>query len=404
MLRSKLPFLLVVNLLVHFMSSLATGYGPFHKSDYDLMERGLEHMNRIFALKNKQGDNSNSPRKFLDETKRLSSHPINETLLCKACEYTFSKIHNFLQQKYGLTWGIKVVTWLCSWELKYEVCKGSIDLWQKTVVDAIIEHYLDHEYICSSRFVCQFSHYVELDPDDYARRLLQDKPNSTEIEEFHRKNERHVNKTYKVLHITDLHTDFVYEEGSLGRCDDFVCCRKYNGKSPRKEDAAGRWGFMGNCDLPIVTVYNFLEHVKNEVKPDLILWTGDSNSHSVWNSTQQETINVVTFLCLLMKEKFNYTMPIYPAIGNHEFYPVDEFNPYNRTDNEVTFNVTGNLWRDWIGDEAYKKYLEFGFYTIYNKELNLRVIAMNTMDCDTINFNLIINPTDPAGQVSYISQ
>ena len=138
--------------------------------------------------------------------------------------------------------------------------------------------------------------------------------------------------------------------------------------------AAGRWGFVGFCDLPIVkilyiqvTVYNFLEHIKNDIKPDLILWTGDSNSHSVWNSTQQETIDVVTLLCTLMKDKFNFSMPIYPAIGNHEFFPADEFNPFNNTDNFIIFNLTANLWKDWIGTEAINKYIENGYYTIYNQ-------------------------------------
>ena len=107
---------------------------------------------------------------------------------------------------------IRLVIWLCSWGLKYEVCKGSVELWGNTVLDAVIEHYLDYEYICSSRFVCQFSHYLELNPDDYARKLLEDKPNRTEIINYHTKNERNVNKIYKVLHITDLHTDFIYTE------------------------------------------------------------------------------------------------------------------------------------------------------------------------------------------------
>ena len=31
-----------------------------------------------------------------------------------------------------------------------------------------------------------------------------------------------------------------------------MCCRKYNGESPNKEEAAGKWGFVGHCDLPIV--------------------------------------------------------------------------------------------------------------------------------------------------------
>jgi len=31
-----------------------------------------------------------------------------------------------------------------------------------------------------------------------------------------------------------------------------MCCRKYNGVPSNKEDAAGRWGFVGSCDLPLV--------------------------------------------------------------------------------------------------------------------------------------------------------
>ena len=110
----------------------------------------------------------------------------------------------------------------------------------------------------------------------------------------------------------------------------------------------------------------------------------------------------MTFITTLIKDKFNFTIPIYPAIGNHEFFPADTFNPYNTTDNEVIRNITGNLWRDWLGEEAFHKYSENFYYSKYNKDLNLRVISLNTMDCDVINFNLIINPTDPAKQVNFI--
>jgi len=145
-----------------------------------------------------------------------------------------------------------------------------------------------------------------------------------------------------------------------------------------------------------------LKYVKYTVKPDLIFWTGDSASHSIWNSTIQEAIDVVTFITVTMKNNLNYSIPIYPAIGNHEFFPCDSFNPFNKTGNSgVTLNFTAQLWRDWLGEKAYVKYKDNGYYSIYNKKLNLRVIALNTMDCDILNFNLILNPTDPAKQVSY---
>ena len=117
-----------------------------------------------------------------------------------------------MKKKYGFNWLTRIVTWLCSWGVKYEVCEGAISLWENKVIDSIIERYLDHEYICSGRFVCKDAHYIELNPDDYAKNLLEDKPNSTQIEEYHKRNNKNLNKTYKVLHITDLHTDFKYEE------------------------------------------------------------------------------------------------------------------------------------------------------------------------------------------------
>lgn len=188
-------------------------FGPLNKYDYDLIEKGIEKLTKVFNMKDSLNSNSTSisNKKFLGDS-LISSHPKNETLLCKICEITFTKVHNFLQKKYGLTWILRFVTWLCSWGVRYEVCEGAISLWENKIIDAIIERYMDHEYICSGRFICRDSHYVELDPDEYARKLLEDKPNKTHIEEFYKRNDKKSNKTYRVLHITDLHTDFKYEE------------------------------------------------------------------------------------------------------------------------------------------------------------------------------------------------
>lgn len=185
--------------------------GPIAKADHDLMEKGIHKLTKIFNMKDilRRSSLSNSTQ-FLKN--KIPSNTVKDTLICKICEYSFSKIHSFLRQKYGMPWILRIVTWLCSWGIKYDVCKGSIDLFQSRIVDSIIDRFFDQQHICSGRFICQFSHYIELNPDDYARKLLEDKPNKTQIHQFHIKNEKNENKSYKILQIADLHTDFLYEE------------------------------------------------------------------------------------------------------------------------------------------------------------------------------------------------
>lgn len=90
------------------------------------------------------------------------------------------------------------------------------------------------EYICSFSVICDYLHVEKLNPDDYARELLKDKQKKTlpEIAENPKK--------WKVMHLTDLHTDLHYTEGSLGECNDPTCCQPLNS---RKSEAKALSGF-----------------------------------------------------------------------------------------------------------------------------------------------------------------
>ena len=43
-----------------------------------------------------------------------------------------------------------------------------------------------------------------------------------------------------------------------------------------------------------------------------------------------------------------------------------------------------------------------GYYSVYNKKKNLKIMAINTQVCDAINFFLLENPNDPLGLVNFI--
>ncbi len=59
-------------------------------------------------------------------------------------------------------------------------------------------------------------------------------------------------------------------------------------------------------------------------QPDLILWTGDINSHDVWNYTKSDTLSLMKKLTGLFTKYFA-GIPVYAAVGNHEEVPSNKF-------------------------------------------------------------------------------
>ena len=172
-------------------------------------------------------------------------------ILCKSCLYVFKTIHNFLDKKYGFSFLFQLIGLLCEYVIQFEksVCKHAIEMWAPTITDALIEHYLDAEYICTNRLICQFDHYKELNADEYATRLLKDKPEKI-------KPNITSEKILKILHMSDVHTDLKYQEGSNANCGKPLCCREENGLPTDPSFAAGRGGYKGFCDLPRVKINN----------------------------------------------------------------------------------------------------------------------------------------------------
>lgn len=82
-----------------------------------------------------------------------------------------------------------------------------------------------------------------------------------------------------------------------------------------------------------------------------------------------------------------------PQVGNHEAYPVNEFD--YMSDRENSFRVAfADMWRDWLGDEAAEFFKYNGFYKKeFNK--NFKVLAFDSQVCNPDNWFLLKDPTDP---------
>jgi sphingomyelin phosphodiesterase len=63
----------------------------------------------------------------------------------------------------------------------------------------------------------------------------------------------------KILHISDLHVDPLYSEGSESVCDKPICCQIING--PGLIEPAGPFGSYKACDTPWRAVEETYEHI-----------------------------------------------------------------------------------------------------------------------------------------------
>jgi hypothetical protein len=187
------------------LSNISEIHGPFSAEEYKEMHDETNVIGSLLAdsIKSERGDKKNVLKSQIEAFK-LGNH--TDSFICKTCLWTFSKYHNLLEKKYGLTLFNQLLSLFCSIGLDYKICKEAIDLYSPTVIDSLIEHYLDAEYICTKTKICKFSHFNELDPDNYAKELLKDKP-AKKLEQVDPSGH-----SLKVLHVTDIHTDLLYEE------------------------------------------------------------------------------------------------------------------------------------------------------------------------------------------------
>lgn len=338
---------------------------------------------------------------FLVEAFEKEDNEIEETnaelekthrLLCGPCHYVMNKVHFIAKKKIGLGLLKFLVIEACSLFTGRSVCKGAIDMYADVVVDALIDHYVDAELVCTQLRVCK-KHYTKLRADDYAKEVLKNKP-ETEQPTFPS------SRKLKILHISDTHIDPEYSVGAEGDCPLPYCCRSNApgaNKSSKIKSPAGFWGYSGLCDLPLYTFESLITSAVRDIKPDLIVWTGDNDAHDVWEITQETPIKATKLVSSTLNRLVK--SPLFPAIGNHEEYPCDMFDLYTEDKKEEFLNRLSNVYSDFIGQEDAKKFSSTGFYTKLYNNTKLRIIAINCFLCDAMNFYLIRNPTDPLGQI-----
>lgn len=138
----------------------------------------------------------------------------------------------------------------------------------------------------------------------------------------------------RFFHITDIHPDPYYVEGSS---IDAVC---HTGKPSKKKDVAPKFGkAMSGCDSPVILMEETLRWIKENLrdKIDFVIWTGDNIRHDNDRKhprTEAQIFDMNNIVADKMTEVFSagneedprdFDVSVIPSLGNNDVFPHNMF-------------------------------------------------------------------------------
>lgn len=123
------------------------------------------------------------------------------------------------------------------------------------------------------------------------------------------------------------------------------------------------------CDIPVRVVDSLFEYIaqnQDELKTDFITWTGDNAPHNIWENSLEEVKGYEELVTSKLKKalKDHPNIEVYPAVGNHDLFPLDEIEMSKPGTNEAIQNLKA-IWggSKWLNDEELKQFGQNGFYS-----------------------------------------
>ncbi|KAG7460996.1 hypothetical protein MATL_G00204920 [Megalops atlanticus] len=193
----------------------------------------------------------------------------------------------------------------------------------------------------------------------------------------------------KFWHISDLHLDPTYHVTD----DHTKVCFSSKGHPASNPGEFG--DFM--CDSPYNLILSALEFMRQaDPTPEFIIWTGDSPPHVPAKQLSTDmVISIISNMTHTIRSFFP-DLPVYPALGNHDYWPQDQF-PVST--NEI-YQAAASLWEPWLKPEALLTLRNGGFYSKVVAP-SLRLVSLNTNLYYSPNKETV-NMTDPAGQFQWL--
>jgi len=148
-------------------------------------------------------------------------------------------------------------------------------------------------------------------------------------------------------------------------------------------------------------------------EPDMILWTGDSNDHTLSNHSR-DTTEATNYATKFFLKTFPNTV-LFPIHGNHEFNPSNLQN-MSLTEPDPIIESLSKTWEKWLTPDVQKDFANQSFYSykadehpmgdeeFKRKMNNTRIIAWSAENCYLFNFYLMDEDNDPKGEIEWLEK
>ena len=315
-----------------------------------------------------------NPSGFIFQLIKLRLTEMDEDFSCTLCKRIMDAVRTTVEEKYTPDEIVHVVVLFCSFRNSYEFCDSFYTNYGIPFLKNAFVRLTNSDNFCHTLGFCAEGQDCE-DTYDYAIRLLKDKPNKK------REPIDTTAPTLRMLQVNDIHFDPLYIEGGSVYCDERLCCHEPASNYSRIK--SGKFGSYINCDTSLNTLTSFAQAAKG-LDVDFIIWTGDNAEHNNYNSSQEEVYYTTQTIKDTIEEAFGKNITVYPVVGNHEVYPNDLWKPGNT---EI-FSELAEVYKDYFfEDQAYDTFSKYGYYTELHPDTNLRIVALNCLYCDSVNYH-----------------
>jgi len=195
-----------------------------------------------------------------------------------------------------------------------------------------------------------------------------------------------------VVHLTDLHLDWLYKSGGDPA--------RYCSGSSSKGNGAGIWGDFA-CDSPPRLVHSALAEAKKQYpNPDVIVWTGDDPPHWLDSDlNRRDVLSVISNLTQWIKDTWP-GVQVVPSLGNHDSFPKSQIPA---SGSPWLFDPVADIWASWLGPEATEQFRRYGYYQVLCKSVpDVRFVALHTTYWYKYNSMIPNSIRDPGGQITWL--
>ena len=314
-------------------------------------------------------------------------------LTCEFCMFAMDEVHKALEYNFTVDVLEDFMVGMCTlMEIEsYDMCKMAVAAYAPEVMLVLDTRFVTPQEVCNHFLFCNVS--TTVDRDGMVEQTYAERKKTFKRE----KEEEEVLDTGYFVQFSDVHVDARYVPQTNTKCGTPLCCQAEYGPGD-----AGKFGNYA-CDIPELVLLSALEFVasaRSTPPVDFLIFTGDNPPHNIWNQSRSQNLAASAAWAEDTRAAFPSSFPVYPAMGNHESYPCDQFEA-NHT--YWLYDALAQDWASWLDASAQAQVRTGGYYTALIRP-GLRLISLNTMFCDLINFWLILNVSDPTGQLAFLSQ